>query len=306
MFVLLQNGIQQEIRSLIEAIGKDKDLFFERNFVIRSEALDDIEFQVIDRIQFLIESTDSSDELNDLKEQAEKLRIQLQEVNTKMFGKLRPQISLGGYRGNSFISLMNEYLEHQPEQVSLYGHGYDHLDLFLNGLFSNQDLPVETNEREAGMVYYQKTPAGIIFELIKKASFKPDDVFYDLGSGLGQAVILVNLLTSVDSRGVEFETAYCNYAKNCAAALNLNRVEFINADARQADYSSGTVFYMYTPFDGEILKVVLQNLQDESKKRRIRLFTYGSCTDEVERQPWLRQTNKIQNCLTELAEFVSF
>jgi hypothetical protein len=29
-------------------------------------------------------------------------------------------------------------------------------------------------------------------------------------------------------------------------------VEFINVDARQADYSEGTVFFMFTPFRGEI------------------------------------------------------
>ncbi|HET7002942.1 MAG TPA: hypothetical protein VFI33_16565, partial [Puia sp.] len=209
-------------------------------------------------------------------------------------------------RENGFIDLMNEYLEHQTELVSrLYEHGYDHLDLFLNGLFGDQDLPVETKEKEQGMVYYQKTPARFIIELIKKTAFQPGDVFYDLGSGMGQAVILVNLLSSVVSRGVEYEPAYCNYAKNCAAGLNLNRVEFINADARYADYSSGTVFFMYTPFDGEILKDVLQNLQVESKKRKIRLFTYGSCTGEVAGRHWLRQKNEVQNYQTELAEFIS-
>ena len=155
------------------------------------------------------------------------------------------------------------------------------------------------------MVYYQKTPARIIFELIKKASFQPDDVFYDLGSGLGQVTMLVNLFASVISKGVEFEPAYCSYAKTTAADLNLNHVEFINADARHADYSSGTVFFMYTPFEGEILKDVLDCLYDESKKRKIRLFTYGSCSGEIAGQQWVKQVNEIKNQLTELAVFVS-
>ena len=66
------------------------------------------------------------------------------------------------------------------------------------------------------MIYYQKTPARIIFELIKRADFQPGDVFYDLGSGFGQVTMLVNLLTSVVSKGVEFEPAYCKYAKSRA------------------------------------------------------------------------------------------
>jgi hypothetical protein len=80
-----------------------------------------------------------------------------------------------------------------------------------------RDLPAQIKEREPGMIYYQKTPARIILELVKKAAFQPGDVFYDLGSGLGQAAILVNLLASVISKGVEFEPAYCHYAKTCAA-----------------------------------------------------------------------------------------
>jgi hypothetical protein len=62
---------------------------------------------------------------------------------------------------------------------------------------------------------------------------------------------------------------------------------------------------MYTPFEGEMLYDVLSNLNVEAKKRKIRIFTYGSCTPEVARQHWLRQVNEIQNCMLELAEFVS-
>ena len=120
------------------------------------------------------------------------------------------------------MNLINEYLKHPPDPViQPYEAGYDNLDLFINGLFTYRNLPVETKEREPGMIYYQKTPARIIFELVKKAAFQPGDVFYDLGSGLGQATMLVNLLASVISKGVEFEPAYCHYAKTCAAELNL-------------------------------------------------------------------------------------
>jgi hypothetical protein len=53
-------------------------------------------------------------------------------------------------------------------------------------------------------------------------------------------------------------------------------VDFINTDARYADYSLGIIFFMYTPFEGKMLQDVLQNLNDEAKKRKIRIFTYGS------------------------------
>jgi hypothetical protein len=62
---------------------------------------------------------------------------------------------------------------------------------------------------------------------------------------------------------------------------------------------------MYTPFEGGMLYDVLSNLYTEAKKRKIRIFTYGSCTPVVARQHWLRQVNEIKNCMIELAEFVS-
>ncbi|HLA59737.1 MAG TPA: hypothetical protein VK622_13275 [Puia sp.] len=302
----MHKGSQQEMLSEIESIAKDEKLFHEKNFIIRSQAMDDLEFHVLDRIQFIREGTDSFDRLNDLKQYAEKVRRQLEDVNTKMFQKLRDQVSQGGLREKMLMNLMNEYLDEPPDSVLQHDEtGYDHLDLFINGLTTFRELTVEAKERAPGMVYYQKTPARVVFELIKKAAFQPGDVFYDLGSGLGQVTMLVNLLTCTIAKGVEFEPAYCNYAKACAADLNLSQVDFINADARHADYSSGTVFFMYTPFEGEMLRDVLCNLYTEAKERSIKVFTYGSCTPVVARQHWLRQVYEIQNGLDELAEFVS-
>jgi hypothetical protein len=52
----------------------------------------------------------------------------------------------------------------------------------------------------------------------------------------------------------------------------------------------GTVFYLYTPFRGSILKAVLTRLRRESAARTIRVGTLGPCTEAVAREPWLRAT----------------
>ncbi|HEY7182687.1 MAG TPA: hypothetical protein VIC84_14760, partial [Blastocatellia bacterium] len=166
--------------------------------------------------------------------------------------------------------------------------GYDSLDVFINGLLLIQPVPRETKAREPEMVYYQPAPARIIFEMIEKARLTQEDVFYDLGSGLGQVTILVNLLSGATAKGIEFEPAYCDYARVCAADLNLSYAEFINIDARIAEYSEGTDFFMYTPFEGRILQEALEKLRGESRRKRIRLFTYGPCTPQVSRQSWLK------------------
>ncbi|HZZ76631.1 MAG TPA: hypothetical protein VFE04_11910 [Puia sp.] len=306
--MLLDNGLHAEILFNIASVAGNEELFDEKNFILRTKAMDQIEFHVIDRLEFLPKNTDTfdRDKLNDLKLYAEKVGNQLIGVNRKMYHRLRSEISKASDKGKLLMKMMEEYLD-QPAGLhhSQNTTGYDYLDLFINGLLTYRELPAETKERETGMVYYQKTPVRIVFEMINNAAFKRGDVFYDLGSGLGQVTILVNLLTSVTSKGVEYEPAYCEYSKTVAADLNLGDVEFINADARYADYSSGTVFFMYTPFEGKILGDVLNTLNAESKKRKIKIITYGPCTKEVARTRWLRQVSNMKDYNTAPNVFVS-
>jgi len=301
-----KNRVYNEILYDIENIENNEKLFREKNFDIRSQAIDYIEFHIIDRIDALINSGKSFDQLNSLKQNAKKFKCRLEEIDFNMFQQLRAKISQEGCRGKLLMDLFEEYLD---EDINTFQQkdiiGYDSLDIFLNKLLFRQNLPVETKEREPEMVYYQKTPARFILELIRKAEFKPQDVFFDLGSGLGQVAILVNLLSAVISKGIEFEPAFCNYARTCAADLNLNQVDFLNEDARYADYSLGTHFFMYTPFEGKILQDTLQNLKGEAKKRKLKIFTFGSCTPEVAQLDWLEKRFEIQNSDQELGEFLS-
>ena len=301
-----KNRVYNEILYDIETIENNEKLYQEKNFDIRSQTIDYIEFYIIDRIDALISSMKSFDQLNFLKQNAKKIKCSLEEIDFNMFQQLRSKISQEGCRGKLLMDLFEKYLD---EDINTFQKkdiiGYDSLDIFLNGLLFRQNHPVETKEREPEMVYYQKTPARFILELIRKAEFKPQDVFFDLGSGLGQVVILVNLLSAVISKGIEFEPAFCNYARTCAADLNLNQVDFLNEDARYADYSLGTHFFMYTPFEGKILQDTLQNLKGEAKKRKLKIFTFGSCTPEVAQVDWLEKRFEIQNSDQELGEFLS-
>ena len=135
--------------------------------------------------------------------------------------------------------------------------GYDHLDMFLNGLMNSSGIcqrrPGTGNRK---WYTYQKTPARIILEIIKLLALKPQDVFVRLGSGLGQVVILMNLLTGVMAKGVEFEPAFCEYATNCAAELQIKDVEFHQYRCPLCRLFFGYVFFMYTPFEGKMLQDV--------------------------------------------------
>src|SRR5436190_1323902 len=84
---------------------------------------------------------------------------------------------------------------------------------------------------------------------------------FDLGSGLGHVALLAFMLTGVRSFGIEVEAAYVASAQACAHSLQLYHVRFIHEDARAADLSIGTVFYLYSPFSGSILADVLHRLE---------------------------------------------
>ena len=141
------------------------------------------------------------------------------------------------------------------------------------------------------MVFYQPTPARVILQLVEEAEVTEQDVFYDLGSGLGRVPILVHLLSGSMARGIEFEPAFVAYAERCARALNV-QAEFVNADARDADYADGSVFFLYTPCRGRMLQEVISRLKAVSREREIRVCTYGPCTEEVARKDWLTRVNR--------------
>jgi len=277
-----------ELQSDIETIKNNHALQEEISFVDRAEAIDYLDFHVIDRFDGLLQENFVSDELIALKQRAQDLKHSLENIDKDIFLHFRTMIHAGTCTGIAFKHEIEKYLTNGDDGSPKNGEeGYDALDLLINGIFHVQDLPMESKEREPEMVFYQKTPARIIFELAEKAQFGETDVFYDLGSGLGQVPLLMHLLTGVMAKGIEFEPAFCQYAQDCASTLNLKSVEFINADARSMLYNDGTVFFMYTPFVGSMMQEMLNILREESKQRRIRIFTYGPCTEEVAKQKWL-------------------
>ena len=296
-------SIIREIRSYIEAIENDKALCEEMNFSDRGDALDSLEFDVIERVESLLLTNGRHEELMGLRQYAEMVKIRLEDVDERLFQRLRDNIASRNYTSAGLRQQIVKYAGDGPSEENEGDESYDDLDALTNGLLLIGPAPEETREREPEMVFYQPTPTRIVLELVEKANFRPQDVFYDIGSGLGQVSILVHLLSGVCAKGVEFQPAYCDYAKRCAEELNLSQVEFINADAREADYADGTVFFLYTPFEGRMLEQVLERLRDESRTRGIKLYTYGPCTLQVAQQNWLERVDQNGNNVYRLAMF---
>ena len=295
------HSVIDEIRSAIRAVESDNTLLEEPNFSNRVATLDFLESDVFERIEGLLVTDDWQGKLLELRQEAEVVRAQLESVNSVLFQRLRDGIASQEYTGAKLRELIVSYAG--DGQAGVGSEGYDSLDVLVNGFLLMGDAPTETRRREPEMVFYQPTPARVVLELVDRAGLEPHDVFYDIGAGLGQVAILVHLLTGVRSKGVEFEPAYCDYARGCAKKLDLSQVEFVNADAREADYSDGTAFFLYTPCEGRMLEQVLERLGEESKKREIRLYTYGPCTQQVALHSWLERVGQNSNSVYQLAVF---
>jgi hypothetical protein len=276
----------ESLQSQLDAFDQAA-LYQPDNFQGRAEVLDAIAFEIIDRIDGLLAYPSQPRKLRSLRQAAEQLQRRLHAVDEGVFHDLRSRIR-GGCRGEPLRQMIERLVGvHAADDQGQAVVGYDRLDRLVTGILDSDVLPEPRLEPEPEMVLNQRTPARIIFELNRRAHLGPQDCFYDLGSGTGHVAALVHLLSGASARGVEFEPAFCAYAQARAAALRLTQVEFLNADARRADYATGTIFYMYTPCEGSMLMEVLERLRERSRSGPIRLATYGSCTAIVAQQDWV-------------------
>jgi hypothetical protein len=245
----------------------------------RVEALDLLDSHFTDAPQPISANT------AELYRRARAIYARLEAVNCELYEGIRGDIQRGG-RPGALLRWAASSAEMEDVAGPANGMGYDYLDELISGVFQFDEPDVEP-VRRAEMVLYQPTPARHIFHLIGLTALTATDVLVDLGSGLGHVPLLAAILTSARSIGIELEGMYVERARQCAQRLNLNRVTFIREDARAADLSAGTVFYLYTPFTGSILSSVLSRLRREAAARPIRICTYGPCTSVVAKESWL-------------------
>jgi hypothetical protein len=222
-----------------------------------------------------------------LHQRAKALRARLEAANAELFQSVRSDIVRGAQPRALLPWLEDSGSDSEPTRP-LPGLGFDYRDELVSGVLQLPE-PSEPNlQPSAEMVPYQPTPARHILHLIKTAMVAEDDVFVDLGSGLGHVPLLVSMITGAQSLGIEMQRSYVASARECAQSLQLSRVQFIAQDARDADLSRGTVFYLYSPFKGSILADVLGALRKESMHRRIRICSLGPCTHRVSDETWLK------------------
>jgi hypothetical protein len=280
-------GALSGLQKLVDVLEVDRSLAEPHRFRQRIEALDRL-----DALELALLSPEADSESGEagICRRALALRIRLEAANVQFYEGIRDAIRSGDGRGALLRLAFGE--REAPSTIgsnaSDKSDSYDYLDEMVSGVlrFSAHDTTIELAPE---MVAYQPTPARHIFGLIRRTQLTAQDVFVDLGSGLGHVPLLVAICTDARAIGLELEPAYVECAQRSAEGLRLTNATFLTQDARVADLSSGTIFYLYTPFRGAILRVVLDRLRLIATARDIRVCTFGPCTAIVAAEPWLTQ-----------------
>jgi hypothetical protein len=266
-------SIENALLTLIGELEQDRSLGEPRHLRQRIEALDNLDAYFPDR-QHIGTA---------LHRRATAIFAELEAVNFRLYEAIRRDIQGGGVAGR-----LLEWMPAWNGAADLVSHtGYDYLDELISGVLQFERPSAEVVELESEMVSYQPTPARHIFDLIRRTALTERDLLVDLGSGLGHVTLMVSICTGASCTGIELEPSYVDCARKSAESLNLKNVRSFQGDARAADLSDGTVFYLYTPFIGTILRDVLNSLRHEAVRREIRICTLGPCTRVVAKERWL-------------------
>jgi Histone methylation protein DOT1 len=268
--------MMETLQALIMEVEQNASLERPRLLRERTHAMDRLEDHLVHAPSH-DDTADTSPQAQ-LYRRARALHARLEEANRRLCQAIRDDIQRG---------LGAKALRAWAGGPHGYGDSYDHLDTLLSGILQLQEPTAEIAALGADMVFYQPTPARHILDLIDRAAIDHTDVLIDLGSGLGHVPLLVSICTGAQCIGIEREPVYAESARCSARTLNLDQVTFITQDARDGDLSRGTVFYLYTPFTGTLLRTVLDMLKREAASRPIRIGTLGPCTPVVAAESWL-------------------
>ena len=143
-----------------------------------------------------------------------------------------------------------------------------------------QSLIVDDARRAAGrdgdreLTYGTTTPRLATRILLDILRVEPEDVFYDLGCGLG-APTLVAALYCKRATGIDI-LPILDHPRGAARKLGLRNAKFISGDFRAQDFRDGTAFYSYsTCFSAQTRAALAEKLCETRPGTRIATVTHA-------------------------------
>ena len=268
----------------LAALERDSTLLDDDNIAARFEALKTLDF-LGEAYKFQAGQGLASSGLRRVRA----LGGALEARNQDYFQRLRTGIRTGEVTPRKLRNLLESNCRYRQDDSTWLHFRGDAADALAAGLFRSDCPPQPWEGSDSEMIHYESTPVSALLELVDRVPLAGADRFVDIGSGLGQVALLVHLLTGVEAIGLEVLPTYVDHARGEAARLGINSVAFRQGDARYADLCEGTVYFLFSPFQGQMLQTVLSRLQQEACRRRLTVCSFGPCSGRVAEESWLNE-----------------
>jgi hypothetical protein len=201
------------------------------------------------------------------------LRATLKAHSDAGFLSDRAHLRAGGLRGAELIAWLEEYPPGQREMA-------------IEHLLDIAHRPLEKRALHPELVDY--IPSGIapIVRAVIEVPIGPEDVFVDIGAGLGKVTMTVHLLSGARAHGIELQEELAAVAARRAREFRLSGVSYEVADARFVDLSEATVIFLYLPFTGDTLAALMQRVEAAARRRSLVICSLGL---DLSAYPWLEE-----------------
>ena len=146
---------------------------------------------------------------------------------------------------------------------------------------------------------YESPDYANLRKIISFVDPKPSDVVFDLGSGMGRVICLFAKRQVSKSVGIELYPHLCELAELNARNLKgrVSPIEIRQGDVADADYSDGTIFFLFNPFGAATLRAVLDriSISRQSTNRQVVFVYYKDLHAEVfESCSWLKKFHEMK------------
>lgn len=148
-------------------------------------------------------------------------------------------------------------------------------------------------------VHYTPTPYRDIFRILRMIDLRRDDVFVDLGAGLGRSVFAASYLGAKRAIGVEVVPDLCGQAARSHRRSRLadRDIEFVCTNAQTYRNRDMTVLFMFHPFGEATMRQVMGNIEAARRQephRALRIIYVNPIYDAVlQETSWLKCTTRV-------------
>ncbi len=202
-----------------------------------------------------------------------------------------------GKKEKDIKNLMKKLAENEPDRLK-----YSHLIDLVLGIdysgtekkFSERDTTEKELEEKTNLSSWRgkdsnMTPYTHIQNFLEELNLNENDVFYDLGSGYGRPVFYSALTTDVKKAvGIEIVPERVENCKKIKEDLKLDNVEFRQGNVLDHDFSDGTVFFLFNPFNEKTEKKIKEKLKEVDHD-----FKVVTWHTNLDNEDWLNKKKEV-------------